>query len=301
LHVIWSGDIPKYSAFTTAKASGEKLRAHGSVAAERASGEGLQESGLLHGAHHVASRLAKRNTPPSESTQSPKNHSRSQELPDCSGYIHFTMSDLHPLTQVIIAGRRKEVPALVQQCLDAGETAGSIVETRLVPGMAIVGEKFKRNEIFVPEMLIAARAMKEALKILEPQLAAAGIKPEHTAIIGTVEGDLHDIGKNLVAMMWKGANIDVIDLGVNVPPGKFLEAVKQHNPKLVGLSALLTTTMPAMRDTVRLIRDAGLNVKILVGGAPITQEYAREIGADSYAPDAGSAVDAAMALVQCNA
>ncbi|MEI7808658.1 MAG: B12-binding domain-containing protein, partial [Verrucomicrobiota bacterium] len=114
----------------------------------------------------------------------------------------------HPLTQAIIAGRRKDVPQLVQQCLDAGETAGSIVENRLVPGMAVVGEKFKRNEIFVPEMLIAARAMKEALKILEPKLVAAGIKPEHNAVIGTVEGDLHDIGKNLVAMMWKGANIE---------------------------------------------------------------------------------------------
>jgi 5-methyltetrahydrofolate--homocysteine methyltransferase len=208
------------------------------------------------------------------------------------------MNDQHPLTQAIIAGKRREVPDLVQQCLAAGETAGDIVEKRLVPGMAIVGEKFKQNEIFVPEMLIAARAMKEALKLLEPLLAAAGVKPEHNAVIGTVEGDLHDIGKNLVAMMWKGANIEVIDLGVNVPPAKFVEAVKQHQPKLVGLSALLTTTMPAMRDTVKAIRDAGLAVKIVIGGAPITLEYAREIGADGYAADAGSAVDAAMELLQ---
>ena len=216
-------------------------------------------------------------------------------------YVADAMNIDHPLTQAIIAGRRKEVPQFVQQCLDAGETAGSIVENRLVPGMAVVGEKFKRNEIFVPEMLIAARAMKEALKILEPKLVAAGIKPEHNAVIGTVEGDLHDIGKNLVAMMWKGANIEVIDLGVNVPVAKFVEAVRQHKPKLVGLSALLTTTMPAMRDTVKAIRDAGLPVKIVVGGAPITLEYAREIGADGYSPDAGSAVDAAMALVQARA
>ena len=216
-------------------------------------------------------------------------------------YVADAMNTDHPLTQAIIAGRRKDVPQLVQQCLDAGETAGSIVENRLVPGMAVVGEKFKRNEIFVPEMLIAARAMKEALKILEPKLVAAGIKPEHNAVIGTVEGDLHDIGKNLVAMMWKGANIEVIDLGVNVPVAKFVEAVRQHKPKLVGLSALLTTTMPAMRDTVKAIRDAGLPVKIVVGGAPITLEYAREIGADGYSPDAGSAVDAAMALVQAKA
>jgi 5-methyltetrahydrofolate--homocysteine methyltransferase len=127
------------------------------------------------------------------------------------------------------------------------------------------------------------------------------VKPEHNAVIGTVEGDLHDIGKNLVAMMWKGANIEVIDLGVNVPPAKFVEAIKQHKPKLVGLSALLTTTMPAMRDTVKAIREAGLAVKIVIGGAPITHEFAREIGADGYSPDAGSAVDTAMALVQCKA
>jgi 5-methyltetrahydrofolate--homocysteine methyltransferase len=211
------------------------------------------------------------------------------------------MNDLHPLTQAIIAGKRKEIPDLVQQCLDAGEKAAQIVENRLVPGMAEVGERFKRNEIFVPEMLIAARAMREALKVLEPLLVAAGVKPEHNAVIGTVEGDLHDIGKNLVAMMWKGANIEVIDLGVNVPPAQFVEAVIQHNAKLVGLSALLTTTMPAMRDTVKAIRDAGLTTKIVIGGAPITLEYAQEIGADGYAADAGSAVDAAMELLRGNA
>jgi 5-methyltetrahydrofolate--homocysteine methyltransferase len=211
------------------------------------------------------------------------------------------MNDQHPLTQAIIAGRRKDVPQLVQQCLDAGESAGAIVEQRLVPGMAIVGDKFKRNEIFVPEMLLAARAMKEALKILEPKLVAAGIKPEFYAVIGTVEGDLHDIGKNLVAMMWKGANIEVIDLGVNVPAAKYVEAVKQHNPNLLGLSTLLTTTMPAMRNTVKAIREAGLSVKIVVGGAPVTVEYAREIGADAYAADAASAVDAAMSLLHAKA
>ncbi len=241
------------------------------------------------------------NTVCAESTKAPKNHPRIQDPSGLMRYVHGAMNIDHPLTQAIIAGRRKDVPQLVQQCLDAGETAGSIVENRLVPGMAVVGEKFKRNEIFVPEMLIAARAMKEALKILEPKLVAAGIKPEHNAVIGTVEGDLHDIGKNLVAMMWKGANIEVIDLGVNVPVAKFVEAVRQHKPKLVGLSALLTTTMPAMRDTVKAIREAGLPVKIVVGGAPITLEYAREIGADGYSPDAGSAVDAAMALVQTKA
>lgn len=208
------------------------------------------------------------------------------------------MNTEHPLTQAVIAGKRKEIPELVQQCLAAGEKAADIVEHRLVPGMMTVGERFKRNEIFVPEMLIAARAMKEALKILEPMLVAAGVKPEFNAVIGTVEGDLHDIGKNLVAMMWKGANIDVIDLGVNVPPAKFVEAVKQHKPRLIGLSALLTTTMPAMRETVKLVREAGVPVKIVIGGAPVTPEFAKEIGADGYSPDAGSAVDTALALLR---
>jgi 5-methyltetrahydrofolate--homocysteine methyltransferase len=208
------------------------------------------------------------------------------------------MDENHPLTQAIIRGRRKEVPALTQQCLEAGEDAGSIVTERLVPGMAIVGERFKKNEIFVPEMLVAARAMKEALAVLEPLLAAAGIRPEFTAVIGTVEGDLHDIGKNLVGMMWKGANINVIDLGVNVPSTKFVDAIRQHQAQLVGLSALLTTTMPAMRDTVKAIRDASLPVRIVIGGAPITREFASEIGADGYARDAGSAVDTAMGLLQ---
>ncbi len=204
----------------------------------------------------------------------------------------------HPLTQAVIAGRRKDIPPLVQECLDAGQTAAEIVEKLLVPGMAEVGERFKRNEIFVPEMLIAARAMKEAMKILEPQLAAAGVKPEFKAMIGTVEGDLHDIGKNLVAMMWKGANMEVIDIGVNVPPSRFVEAIREHQPRLVGLSTLLTTTMPSMRECVQAIRAANLDVKIVIGGAPITATYANEIGADGYAEDAGSAVDVAMELLQ---
>ncbi len=204
----------------------------------------------------------------------------------------------HPLTQAVIGGRRKEVAEHVQACLDAGEDAKSIVENRLVPGMATVGEKFKRNEIFVPEMLIAARAMKEALQILEPMLVEAGVKPEFTAVIATVEGDLHDIGKNLVAMMWKGANMEVVDLGVNVPAAKFAEAVTEHKPQIVGLSALLTTTMPAMRGAIEAIRSTGVPVKVMVGGAPVTSEFAEEIGADGYARDAGTAVDVAMELLR---
>ncbi len=208
------------------------------------------------------------------------------------------MDNEHPLTSAVIRGKRKEVPPLVQECLDAGESAQSIVEARLVPAMKTVGDRFKRNEIFVPEMLIAARAMKAALGILEPLLVEAGIQPEFKALIATVEGDLHDIGKNLVSMMWKGANIEVIDLGVNITPASFAAAVVEHNPDIVGLSALLTTTMPAMRDTIDAIRSTGVATKIVIGGAPVTQDFATEIGADGYAQDAGTAADIALGLLK---
>ena len=202
------------------------------------------------------------------------------------------MSDLATLTEMITKGNRNEAKRLTQALLAAGTAPQVIVDQGLVPGMAIVGEKFKRNEAFVPEMLIAARAMKEAMGLIEPLLVKAGIKPKWTAVIGTVQGDLHDIGKNLVAMMWKGANFGVVDLGTNVSSEKFVAAAKAHNAQVIGLSALLTTTMPAMKDTVKAVRDAGLkNVKVLIGGAPITQEFADQIGADGFAPDAASAVD----------
>jgi len=205
------------------------------------------------------------------------------------------MSELQELTQAVIKGDRNKAKQLTQTLLDQKVAPMDIVEKGLVPGMAEVGDRFKRNEYFVPEMLIAARAMKEAMAMLEPLLAKAGIKPKYTAVLGTVQGDLHDIGKNLVGMMWKGANIGVVDLGSNVSADKFVAAVKQHNAQIVGLSALLTTTMPAMKDTVQAIRNAGLKtVKVVIGGAPITQEFANEIGADAYAPDAASGVDVAM-------
>jgi len=208
------------------------------------------------------------------------------------------MTTLELLSQAIGAGKSKDAKALTQRAIDEGVGAGDIVEQALVPAMATVGEKFKNNLIFVPEMLVAARAMKEAMALLEPRLMAAGIQPKYTAIIGTVQGDLHDIGKNLVAIMWKGANFKVIDLGTNVAPGKFVAAIKEHRPNLVGLSALLTTTMPAMVETIRAIRGRDCSpVKIMVGGAPLSQQFADEIGADGYAPDAGTAVDRALALV----
>jgi len=208
------------------------------------------------------------------------------------------MSDLQDLTAAVEKGNRKEAIRLTQALLDAGMAPLEIVETGLVPAMASVGEKFKLNQVFVPEMLIAARAMKEAMAMIQPLLTAAGIKPKYTAVIGTVQGDLHDIGKNLVSMMLKGANFNVIDVGVSASPEKFIAAAKEHNAQLVGLSALLTTTMPAMKTTVDAFRAAGMSeVKIMIGGAPITQQFANEIGADGYSADAASAVDLAQKLV----
>jgi 5-methyltetrahydrofolate--homocysteine methyltransferase len=209
------------------------------------------------------------------------------------------MTTLELLALAVASGKAKDAKALTQRALDEAIAPTEIVDRELVPAMTAVGDKFKRSEIFVPEMLIAARAMKEAMALIDPRLAAAGITPKYTAVIGTVQGDLHDIGKNLVATMWRGANFRVIDLGANVPPAKFVAAIQEHRPHLAGLSALLTTTMPAMAETVRAIRTgAGVPVKIMIGGAPITQQFCDEIGADGFAPDAGSAVDKARALVE---
>jgi len=208
------------------------------------------------------------------------------------------MTTLESLADAVVRGKGKDAKALTQQALDEGAQPGDIVDRALVTAMSTVGEKFKCNDIFVPEMLMAARAMKESMAVLEPRLAAAGIVPKYTAVIGTVQGDLHDIGKNLVSVLWKGANFRVIDLGVNVPPAKFVAAVQQHRPDIVGLSALLTTTMPAITATVKALRAGGVAaVRIMVGGAPVTQSFADEIGADGYAVDATSAVDKARALV----
>ena len=199
---------------------------------------------------------------------------------------------LTDLTAAVAAGKRTDTVRITQELIAAGTGPGIIVEQGLVPGMAIVGEQFKRNEIFVPEMLVAARAMKEALKLLEPLLAAAGIKPKYTVIVGTVQGDLHDIGKNLISMMWRGAGFAVVDLGTNVSPEKYLAAALEHKAHIVGLSALLTTTMPAMKTTIEAIKQAGVRdqVKVLIGGAPISQKYADEIGADGYSETAVGAV-----------
>jgi 5-methyltetrahydrofolate--homocysteine methyltransferase len=207
------------------------------------------------------------------------------------------MSDLLPLTQAIEAGDRVTATRLTEQALGENVVPETVLEAMTL-AMHRVGARFQRNEIYVPEMLIAARAMKEAMAILEPRLVAADIRPTATAVIGTVRGDLHDIGKNLVGMMWKGAQIDVIDLGTNVGPDRFVAAATEHGARLVGISALLTTTMVGMRDVVDAIRAADLpEVKIIVGGAPVTADFARDIGADGYALDAGSAVDVAQRIL----
>ncbi len=207
------------------------------------------------------------------------------------------MAEVHPLTQAIIDGDKIAAVELTQGCLDDGEAAADIIEQRLVPGMAVIGEQFQQDEIFVPEMLIAANAMKASLAILEPLVAESGSKAPYTAVIGTVEGDLHDIGKNLVGMMWRGANFEVIDLGVNVSPASFADAAREHQPDIVGMSALLTTTMPHMRKAVEAVKASGVDTKIVIGGAPVSEEFAAEVEADGFASDAGAAAEIALSLV----
>ena len=202
------------------------------------------------------------------------------------------MADLAALTVAIEAGDRVTAVQVTREAVAEGLDPRTVLAA-MTAAMEIVGAKFQCQEIYVPEMLIAARAMKEATAVLEPVLVRAGIRPEHTAVIGTIKGDLHDIGKNLVGMMWKGANIEVIDLGTNVTPERFVEAAREHSARIVGISALLTTTMVGMKDVVAAVRAADLpDVKVIVGGAPVTQDYADMIGADGYAPDAASAVEA---------
>jgi 5-methyltetrahydrofolate--homocysteine methyltransferase len=207
------------------------------------------------------------------------------------------MADLKALSDAIIKGDQKTAVEITKQALSEGTAAKSILDDGLIAGMDVVGARFKKNEIYIPEVLIAARAMKMAMEILEPELVKAGVEPIGKLAIGTVQGDLHDIGKNLVAMMLKGAGFEVVDLGVDVKPEKFVEQAKARGIQLVGMSALLTTTMPGMEKTVKALKDAGLSTKVIIGGAPVTQDYADKIGADGYAPDAASAVDMAKSLV----
>ena len=207
------------------------------------------------------------------------------------------MADLKALADAVINGDSNKAVEITKAALEEGTAAKKVLDEGLIAGMDIVGDRFKKNEIYIPEVLIAARAMKMAMEVLEPELIKAGVEPIGKLLIGTVQGDLHDIGKNLVAMMLKGAGFEVIDLGVDVGPEKFVEQVKAANVHLIGMSSLLTTTMPGMEKTVKALKDAGISAKIMIGGAPVTQDYADKIGADGYAPDAASAVDMAKSLV----
>ena len=208
------------------------------------------------------------------------------------------MADFQAMADALIRGQAPKVKELVQAAIQEGAEPADILTKGLIAGMSVVGERFKKNEIYVPEVLIAARAMHAGMDLLKPLLTETGVQPKGVYAIGTVKGDLHDIGKNLVMMMIEGAGYSVIDLGVDVTPEKFVQSVK-NGAQVVGLSALLTTTMPSMRTTIDAIKAAGLRdkVKIMVGGAPLTQAYSDEIGADGYAPDAATAVDVAGQLL----
>lgn len=210
------------------------------------------------------------------------------------------MSKIQEIAAAVEAGKAKVIGGLVQEALEAGCDPTEILNVGMIDAMGVVGEKFKNNEIFVPEMLVAARAMKKGVEMLKPHLASGAAGAAGKLIIGTVAGDLHDIGKNLVAMMLESAGFEVIDLGVDVPTEKFVEAITSNpDTKIVALSALLTTTMPSLKATVETLNGADFrgSIKIMIGGAPITQEFADEIGADCYTADAASAAEEAKKLV----
>lgn len=206
--------------------------------------------------------------------------------------------DLDLISTKLQAGRAKEVKALVQQAIDEGIPVQDILEKGLLSGMNVIGEKFKNNEVFVPEVLVAARAMNMGASLLKPLLAAQGVKASGKACIGTVKGDLHDIGKNLVRMMLEGKGLEVIDLGTDVDPEDFIRTAQEEDCQLICCSALLTTTMNVMADVVKAAEKAGIRdkVKIMIGGAPVTEAFCQQIGADAYTPDAASAADRAAAF-----
>lgn len=209
------------------------------------------------------------------------------------------MVDLNNISEALQRGDADTVGILVHTALSEGVSPKEILDNGLIKGMNVIGVKFKNNEVYVPEVLIAARAMYAGMDLLKPKLVETGVKNIGKVVIGTVKGDLHDIGKNLVKMMLEGAGFEVIDLGVNVTPEKFITAVKEYNPDIVGMSALLTTTMINMVEVIQSLQQADLRdkVKVMIGGAPVTQDYAEQIGADRYSPDAASAVEDAKAFL----
>ena len=207
---------------------------------------------------------------------------------------------LEDISLKLQAGKAKDVKTLVQQAIDEGIPAQQILDEGLVAGMNVIGEKFKNTEVFVPEVLVAARAMNMGSQLLKPLLVAEGVKAGGKVCIGTVQGDLHDIGKNLVKMMFEGKGLEVIDLGTDVSPETFVETAKNEGCQIIASSALLTTTMGVMADVVKAAEAAGIRdqVKIMIGGAPVTEEYCQKIGADAYTPDAASAADKALEFCQ---
>ncbi|HPA46725.1 MAG TPA: corrinoid protein [bacterium] len=209
------------------------------------------------------------------------------------------MVDFQELADSVYGGKKDKVEELVKAAIGEGHSAKEILEEGLIQGMNRIGIDFKNNRVYVPEVLIAARAMKAGMTILRPRIVEEKVEPKGRVAIGTVKGDLHDIGKNLVGMMLEGAGYEVIDLGVDVAPEKFIQANKEKGVGLIGMSSLLTTTMLAMRDALQAFEQAGIreNVKVMVGGAPVTQKWCDEIGADGYAPDAASAVELAESLI----
>jgi corrinoid protein of di/trimethylamine methyltransferase len=206
---------------------------------------------------------------------------------------------LEQMANALIAGKQDEVKKLAQDALDQGVDAKEILDNGLLAGMDVVGQRFKAGDMFIPEVLLCARCMHGAMDILKPLLSEADAAGAGTYLIGTVEGDLHDIGKNLVSMMLQGAGFKVVDLGTNITSQQFVDAVKEHNPQVLGLSALLTTTMPKMEETIQALSEAGIrdSVKIMAGGAPVTQDFVDKIGADAYGANAASAVEKAKELV----
>jgi 5-methyltetrahydrofolate--homocysteine methyltransferase len=209
------------------------------------------------------------------------------------------MVDFNKISESLQKGDAESVKELVTKALEEKVTPKDILENGLISGMNVIGIKFKNNEVYVPEVLIAARAMHAGMDVLRPKLVETGVKNIGKFVIGTVKGDLHDIGKNLVKMMLEGAGFEVIDLGVDISPDKFVESVKEHQPDVLGMSALLTTTMVNMPEVIKSLESAGLRdkVKVMIGGAPITQNYAEQIGADAYSPDAASAVEDAKDFI----
>ena len=207
---------------------------------------------------------------------------------------------LEQIKELLMKGKANDVKVLVQKALEEKVPVGDILNKGLLGGMGIIGERFKKNEVYVPEVLIAARAMKAGMEILKPALAAAKVEPRGIVVIGTVKGDLHDIGKNLVGMMLEGAGFKVVDAGINVEAAKFVELARTNNATLIGASALLTTTMTNMKEVVDTLKASDLagKVKLMIGGAPVTQAFCDEIGADGYASDAASAADLAKMLAK---